>query len=353
MDGRRVVITGVGVVNAAICGQSPALGAFLAAPRACPGRVADATLAALIDPIEGRRLSRICQLTLAAARLALAESGVDAADGLGLVIGTEFGDLASTVNFADGYLRRGPAGLSPLLFPNTVMNTMAATTAIAVNAKELALTLDVPTVGGELAVARAAAAVAAGRAPAVLAGGVDEMDARVVERLAELGAGDDVRGEGATFLLLETEAAARQRGATVLGEIAATAWRAVPARPYGVGRRSASRAIAAALSAGGARADDLGWVYTSASGDPRRDAWERSILGAALGAAPPAASLARLIGHHAGLGALRVAAAGWTARAGLLPGDAAGAPRRVRAGRGLVHGIARGGTHVALVVDAA
>jgi hypothetical protein len=64
-------------------------------------------------------------------------------------------------------------------------------------------------------------------------------------------------------------------------------------------------------------------------------------------------SLAALIGHHAGLGALRVAAAAWTARAGLLPTAAGAEPARVAAGRGLVHGVARGGTQVALVVDAA
>src|SRR4029077_9658408 len=89
----------------------------------------DATLTALVEGGEARRLSRVCQLTLAAARLALGESGLDPArdlaGGLGLVVGTELGDYTSTIAFADGFLARGPAGLSPLLFPNTVMNTMA------------------------------------------------------------------------------------------------------------------------------------------------------------------------------------------------------------------------------------
>jgi 3-oxoacyl-[acyl-carrier-protein] synthase II len=354
MERRRVVITGVGVVNGCVCGQSPALGAYLAAPRGGAGRIAAATVAGLIEPDEARRLSRVCQLALAAARLALAESGVAGGDGLGLVIGTEFGDLASTIDFADGYLRRGTSGLSALLFPNTVMNTMAATTAIAVGAKAAALTLNVPTVAGELAVARGAAAVASGRVDAVLAGGVDELDPRVVEQLSALGGGGDIRGEGATFVVLEAESEARRRGATILGGVAASAWRALPARPHGVGRGAASQAIAAALALAAAAPDDLGWIYASASGDTARDAWERRVLGAALGAsAPPVTSLAALIGHHAGLGALRVAAAAWTARAGLLPTDAGAEPARVPAGRGLVHGVARGGTHVALVVDAA
>jgi hypothetical protein len=58
------------------------------------------------------------------------------------------------------------------------------------------------------------------------------------------------------------------------------------------------------------------------------------------------ASLAPLFGQHAGLGALRVAAAAWTAAAGRLVQPAISVP----SGPGLVHGVARGGTHVALVV---
>jgi len=352
---RAVVITGVGVVNAALVGASPALGAWLARPRAAArvpvggrptARLPEATLAGLIDPGEARRLSRVCQLTIAAARLALAESGVDPVRGLGLVVGSELGDFTSTIAFADGFLARGAAGLSPLLFPNTVMNTMAATTAIAVASRELSLTLNVPTVAGELAVARGAAAVAGGRVDAVLAGGVDELDPLVAEMLHVLG--DEAgRGEGATFLVLEAEETARARGAAALGRIEGGAWRSLPARPWGVRRGAASRAIDEACARAGGRAP--GWVYGSASGDTARDAWEARVLLKALGGPRPTASLAALLGQHGGLGALRVAAAAWTARSGLLPDDAGGPPARV-SGPGLVHGLARGGGHVALMI---
>jgi 3-oxoacyl-(acyl-carrier-protein) synthase len=351
---RDVVVTGVGIVNAALVGASPALGAWLARPRAVPAsgarpavRLPEAALAGLVDPEQARRLSRVCQLTIAAARLAIAESGLDPARGLGLVVGSELGDFTSTIAFADGYLTRGPAGLSPLLFPNTVMNTMAATTAIAVGAREMALTVNVPTIAGELAVARGAAAVASGRADAVLAGGVDELDPLVAEMLEALG-DDGLRGEGAAFLVLEAATAARGRGAAVLGRIASASWRALPAGPWGVGRRTTSRAVADALARAGG--EPPGWLYASASGDARRDAWESRVLDAALGAArPPTVSLAPLVGQHAGLGVLHMAAAAWTARAGLLPAADGGEPVRV-AGDGLVHGLARGGGHVALVV---
>jgi 3-oxoacyl-[acyl-carrier-protein] synthase II len=351
---RSVVVTGIGIVNAAVVGASPALGAWLAQPRpasptgARPAvRLPEATVAGLVDPAEARRLSRVCQLTIAAARLAVAESGLDPARGLGLVVGSALGDFTSTIAFADGYLTRGPAGLSALLFPNTVMNTMAATTAIAVASRELALTINVPTVAGELAVARGAAAVASGRADAVLAGGVDELDPLVAEMLDALG-DDGLRGEGAAFLVLEAETVARARRAPCLGRIAGVAWRTIPAGPWGVGRRTTSRAIADAMTRAGGEAPK--WLYVSASGDARRDAWEARVLATALGAPrPPAVSLAALVGHHAGVGALHVAAAAWTSRSGLLPASDGGAAAPVT-GNGLVHGLARGGGHVALVV---
>ena len=365
----RIAVTGVGVVTGAVTGGWAEITAYLddraCGDRACgaPGSVvagsaspalpagglsqarvaADpattvepAALAALVDEGEARRLSRACQFAVAAGRIALADAGLDAAGGLGLVIGTEFGDLRSTIGFVDGYLSRGPQGLSALLFPNTVMNTMAATTAIAVRARELSLTLNAPTVAGELAIARAAAAVRSGRVDAALAGGVDELNPLLVNILDEMGAGAEARGEGAGFVVLESLPAARARGARILGEIAGAAWRALAARPYGIGRGTGSRAIAAALEQAATQPGAIGRVFASTSGDEPRDRWEDALLDAALAPhRPPRAAMSALVGRHSGAAALSLAAAVRSA------GD--GAPA-------LVHAVARGGTHVALVV---
>ena len=362
MTRERVVVTGVGVVNGALVGTSAALGVYLAARgRSAAAAVApvpgagiaieDGRLATMLDDAEARRWSRVSQFAVAAARLAVSEARLDADADVGLVVGTEFGDLRSTMQFADGYLRRGSAGLSPLLFPNTVMNAMAAATSIALGVRGASLTLNVPTVGGELAVARAASAIASGRAPCALAGGVDDLEPTILGLLARLGGAVDVRGEGATFLVLESRARAEARGATLLGEVAGAAWHAVPARAHGVGRRVESRAVARALEQAAVAATDVGWVYASASGDVARDRWEERVVERAVGARLPSASLAGRIGQHSGLGVLRVAAALWTARSGLFPAGDAASLVRVQ-GRGLVHGLGRGGNQVALVIDA-
>jgi 3-oxoacyl-(acyl-carrier-protein) synthase len=368
---RRVVITGVGAVGAPFTGGWAALGGALSEPRLAAGRGDPGPLSGLMEGLDTRRLSRVCQLAVAAALLAVRDAGEGgqpphhdpsgpAAAPLGLVVGTELGDLRSTREFVDGYRARGPAGLSALLFPNTVMNTMAAAVAIALEARGISLTINAPGIPGELAVARAAASIGEGRAERLLAGGVDELEPCVAEVLAKLGVDTARRGEGAAFLMLESLDGARARAARLPGEILGVATGALPARPLGVGRGRRSRAVEAALERAGRGAQEVGWVYASGGGDPARDRWEQSVIEAALAPhRPPAAALGHAWGQHAGLGALRVAAAAWTAHSGLLPGigsDGLTAPapgaglRRVPAGPGLVHALARGGGHAAIVV---
>jgi 3-oxoacyl-[acyl-carrier-protein] synthase II len=304
----RVVVTGAGVVDGHTSGLT----------------------SRLLDETEARRLSRICQFTVAAARLALGEAGLDARGDLALLVGTEFGDMVSTIAFVDGYLRGGPVGVSPLLFPHTVMNTMAATTAIAVSAKDLSLTLNTWTVAGELAIARGAAMIRAG-----LAGGADEPPPMVVQTIREIGGGGDVRSDGAGFVVLESLESAQARGAAILAEIVGMAWRALPARPHGIGRGADSKAIAAALAEAGAGAEEIGHVYTSASGDAEREAWEDAILDRALAPHQPSRrALSLAAGRHSGLAARVVVTAAAEAGDGLA----------------LVHAVARGGNQVAIVV---
>src|SRR5207302_336760 len=236
------------------------------------------TLAGLVEPAEARRLSRVSQMPVAACRLAVDDANLGDLSDAHLIVGTEFGDLRSTEEFAAGYLRRGAGGLSPLAFPNTVMNTMAAASAIALGLHGSSVTVNARRVAGELAVGRGAALIAGGRATAVLAGGVDELSPlmfAVLARLAAIsprGGGEEgcrpfdrdasgpVRGEGATFLVLESLEAAAARGARRLRgrrrDVDGAGW--PPARdrvaaPAAAGRARGRRRSGRAPGAGGPR----------------------------------------------------------------------------------------------------
>ena len=373
MPDHRVVVTGVGTINASTAGGRDALAGALALDRSAIGpvrgfdaaaltsrlaaEVDDAILASLIDRDAARRLSRICRLALGACVLAVRDAGVPSGPGLGIVVGTEFGDFTSSRDFAHGFLTRGPAGLSPMIFPNTVMNTMASIAAIAIGAKAPSVTVNQSTLAGDLAVARGARLIADGRATAVVAGGVDELFQDVYQRLAEMGAlspmqsrapegcrpyaadhNGPVLGEGATFVVLEGLEAARARGARVMAEIVEAAWGNVPTAPHtGRPARIDDRSPVGRLIR--SHPEGVARCYGAGNGDPAVDDWERALLGHDLPARAdllPPQSLAPLFGQHGGLGALRVGAAALDVGRGI--------------GSVLVHGIARGGCRTAVLV---
>ena len=349
---------------------------------------AEIPAACLPDIDEARRWSRLSYMTVTACRQAVVEAGFDTSSTLpqcGLVVGTEFGDLRSMEAFACGFLRKGPLGLSPLLFPNTVMNAMAGTTSIVLGLKGPMLTLNQQGVAGDVAVTRAIALIRAGRAPAVLACGVDELFATLYATLVLLqvpsprDGGEEacrpfdcrhngpVLGEGATALLIESPAHAQSRGASILAEVRSAQWGSLPVRPNRyplLHQATSSRIINQALTAGAVAPEDVAVAYLSGSGDPRHDTAELALLTASFDTATPLlTSITHLMGEYGGLGALRVAAAVVTARHGFLPRlDYLHQP--IRAGMRfatsgvlppapgvvLVHGLARGGMQTALVL---
>jgi 3-oxoacyl-[acyl-carrier-protein] synthase II len=380
-DRYRVVVTGVGTVSAlgvgglaaveealdrGSSGISPVRGfAIGASPSRLAAEVDPASLEAHVERDAARRLSRICQLAVAAARLAVAESGVGPGQALGVAVGTEHGDFRSSEAFAAGFLRRGPTGLSPMIFPNTVMNSMAAQVAIAAGAQGPTVTVNQATVAGDLAVARATELVASGQARAMLAGGVDEICPSVYRQLASMGVlspmggeapegcrpfardhNGPVLGEGATFLVLETAEAAHERRAREVAEVLGAAWMGIPVAPHTAPRRRRDRCspVPPLLARLGLRAADLGACFGSGNGDPAVDDWEQALLAADLypgggaGFLCPPRSLAPLFGQHGGLGVLRTAAAAVEALRGRRPI--------------LVHGLARGGCRTASVIGA-
>jgi len=395
----RAVITGIGcvspfgvggydlvaeVLKANVTAIQPLAGFPTAGLASCLGAEVPAACLPLTE--EARRWSRLSQMTVLACRQAVAEAGLCSSAALGqvgLVVGSQFGDLRSTEAFSLGFLRKGPLGLSPLLFPSTVMNAMAGMTSIALGLKGPMLTLNQSGVAGELAVARAMALLRAGRAPAVIACGVDELFPLLYETLVQLrvpsprGSGEEacrpfdrrhngpILGEGATAVVLELPEHARARGAPTLAEVRSACWGGIPTRPgrFPILRDRQYPVLDQALTDAAVRPDDVGMAYLSSCGDPQHDAIELACMAATFGPnGPLLTSVTHLTGEYGGLGTFRVAAAAATVRQGISPRlDYLCQPIRtdVRFATqpvtqppavALVHGLARGGVHTAILV---
>ncbi len=401
----RIVVTGVGSVSALGAGDGaavraalargvPAIGPVQAFPLdGCASRLGGEAgdVGGRLQDGEARRLARASQLALVAARLALTDAGLQPGQvaAAGLVLGSHWGDFHSSETFALGFLARGALGLSPLVFPNTVMNAMAAQVAIAVGVRGPLLTLNDVDIAGELAVARGATLIAAGRASVVLAGGSDELSTSLYRELSRLGtvsraepgpegcwpfdrrASGTVLGEGATFLILERAEAALARGARVYAALSGAAWGNLRSAAHGFpapGRRD-PRVLRRALEVAGIAAEDVEAAYLTGSGHPAHDACELDLVARALPSGRARlTALTPLVGQHAGLGVLHAASAALAVAGSAVPAlpdlvepvrpdlrfvrdpaesRSAGAPRTA-----LVHGLARGGTHVALVLRA-
>ncbi len=135
-----------------------------------------------------------------------------------------------------------------------------------------------------------------------------------------------VMGEGAGALVLETEAAAQERGAAVLGEVlgsgnADDALGLLPVREDGDGL---ARAIEMALAASGLAARDVGMVVAHGNGTPNSDASEARALRRVFGSdMPPVTGFKWSLGHLlAAAGLVEAVLALGALRARVVPGMA-------------------------------
>lgn len=132
-------------------------------------------------------------------------------------------------------------------------------------------------------------------------------------------------GEGAAFMVLEDEAAARQRGAKIHGyvigyAVAGEAHHMTAPEPSGV---DAARVMAAALAQTGTPLEAVGWVNAHGTGTPLNDVVETKAMKLVFGPQAPAVpiiSTKALTGHCLGAaGAVEALATIVALKEGLIP----------------------------------
>ncbi len=218
-----------------------------------------------------------------AAGHALDDAGLDAPDealeDTGVILGTAFGCQEANWQFDQFTLDPavGLRGASPMAFKGTVDNAPAGWVAVAYQLKGVNATyVSGPGAGGEDLLA-AADAVATGRAPRVVAGGVE----RLIElQIAALYRDDEAprpfAAEGAVLAVIEDADAARRRGHRPRARL--LAGRRLPPGP---------RAVASLLDDAGVDPAGLSGAAVAAARPATLDALRGDLR--ALGCAPPAA----------------------------------------------------------------
>ncbi|HVW10320.1 MAG TPA: beta-ketoacyl-[acyl-carrier-protein] synthase family protein [Bryobacteraceae bacterium] len=336
----RIVVTGTGVITSIGVGL-PAFEEALWSGKSgikASGRIAGFTFADIgeFDPKPWlgnkgvRVLDRGTRLLCIAAQMALTETNlsqeskeVGDAD-LGMICGTMFGGIHSIASFDWIGITDGPSLVSPLEFPNTVINAPAGQAAIKHKLRGVNSTICSGLASGLYAIDYAAEFLRLGRAKYLLAGGMEEVCEETSAAFRRLNieskrgqpnpfAADRdgaVAGESAALWMLEAEETAAGRGAKPILEILGfgAAHDASTSQGYQISGKGAATAMHQALDYSGITPDQISCIVTSGSGSPAGDEMEARALHSVFGdklpnipACAPKAALGECMG---GSGAL-------------------------------------------------
>jgi len=329
MIGRRVAVTGLGVVAPCGVGNEAFWAGLLAVPADGERRLDDFDPLAWLGPKEARRTDRFAQLAVAAADMALEHAGaltVDL-DRAGVLIATGVGGLQTLEDQIVLRHEKGAKRVSPFLVPMMMANAGAATVSMRHGWRGPCETTVTACAASTHAIANAARLIATGTCDAVMTGGSEAAITPTgvagfgnMTALSNSGrsrpydADRDgfVIAEGAAVLVLEAWEMAEARGARILGEVlggasTADAHHITAPNPDGSG---AVRAMEQALADAGLAAADIRQINGHGTSTPLNDAAEAAAITKVFGTpGPPVTSTKGVTGHALGAaGALEAAA---------------------------------------------
>jgi 3-oxoacyl-[acyl-carrier-protein] synthase II len=263
---------------------------------------------AWMEPRRAKRLDRCSQFTLAAARLALDDAGLDLSrenpDQVGAMMGSALGGVEFAEREHEKYLAGGVRAVEPGLALTVFVGASSCNLAIELGVSGPNITNGMSCASGAIAIGEATRAIRYGDAEIMLAGGAEAplsplsfgafaIIRAMSTRNDEPGAASRpfdkdrdgfVMGEGAAILVLEERERALARGAMIYAEIVGygltnDAHHMTAPRPDG---RQAARAIELALRDAGVPKEAVGYVNAHGSSTPLNDPTETLAIRAAL-----------------------------------------------------------------------
>jgi 3-oxoacyl-[acyl-carrier-protein] synthase II len=323
IPGRRVAVTGVGVVASCGIGKEAFWAGLLGPEPQGARRVVGLDAAAIYGPKEIRRVDPFTQFAAVAAAEALEDAGglevINAdPDRMGVIIGTGVGGLETIETQEKVLMERGARRVTPFLVPMIMGNRAAADVSMRYGLRGPCETTVTACAAGTHSVANGGRLIATGRCDVVLAGSAEaaatELGIAGFSNMTALSTSGvsmpfDVKrdgfviGEGGAVLVLEEYDRAVARGAHIYAELVggastADAHHITAPAPHGSG---AIRCMELALVDAQLAASDITHINAHGTSTPANDLPEAEAINKVFGAPGPAVtSVKGVTGHSLG-----------------------------------------------------
>lgn len=282
----------------------------------------------LMDFKAAKRMELFAQYAVAAAKEALAQSGLDMAKEdpyrVGVIIGSGIGGLESMEREHSRIVEKGPSRVNPLLVPMMITNMAAGNVAIQLGCKGKCTNVVTACATGTHSIGDAFRAIQYGDAEVMFAGGAESAITPVgvagFTALTALSENPDplrasipfdkdrsgfVIGEGAGVVILEELEHAKARGARILAEVAGygatcDAYHITSPAEDGSG---AAKAMSLAMEEAGVSPEQVDYINAHGTGTHHNDLFETRAIKLALGDAAKKVkinSTKSMIGHLLG-----------------------------------------------------
>lgn len=302
-----------------------------------------------MDAKEARRRDRFEQFAVAAARQALAHSGLEITEKnsgrIGVIISSAIGGLYSLQEAILTNHTEGPRKVSPFMIPMLMANGGAGMAAIEFGIQGPCFSVASACASGADGIGTALMMLRTGMIDAALTGAAEatitSTGVAAFDRVGAMSRRNDdysmtpqpfdknrdglVMGEGAAVLVLERESSAKARGAEIFAELAgygatADAYHVTAPHEHGAG---GAAAMLMALQSANANIEDVGYINAHGTGTSLNDQAETRAIKAAFGNLAyklPVSSTKSMTGHMMGAtGALEAIFCTQAIRDGVLP----------------------------------
>jgi 3-oxoacyl-[acyl-carrier-protein] synthase II len=268
---------------------------------------------------EARRMGRCSQMALAAARMAIADAGIDQAllkgPRVSVVLGTTMGEADVLEDLDHAWINKGLAGVRRAWIPKYGSTLLPIHVARAIGSEGGVLTLPAACAAGNYAIGFACDLIRAGRADVIVTGAAEmlqELQYSGFVRLAamaqercqpfDLNRQGLILGEGAGILVLESEAHAVRRNARALAEVGGhgmtcDAYHITRPHPEAAGSIGAMRQ---AIERSGITPSDIDFVNAHGTGTKHNDAAESKVMRDVFNRKVPISSMKSMLGHCMG-----------------------------------------------------